>query len=124
MGQPLGVTRVGKAREVKGVLVSGGCDDGVDFPAERESDSGLDGVACDAAGTDDAVTVLIRVSTAHAPDTDRYPALRRNVGDLIFGTHQGDVCFQRFDQRPGGNLGANAARITQRYSQPRPAVRS
>jgi hypothetical protein len=61
--QPLGMTRVGKACEVKGVLVSWGGDDGVYFSAEREPDCGLHGVAGDAARADDAVTILIGVST-------------------------------------------------------------
>jgi hypothetical protein len=106
------------------VLVSGSCNDGVYFTAQREPDGRLDGVAGDTACTDDAVAVPGRVSTAHAPDTNRYPTLRRNVGDLIFRTHQGDVGFQGFDQRARGNLGADATGITQRYGQPRPAVRS
>jgi hypothetical protein len=118
------VPRVGKAGEVKGVLVSGSCDDGVYFTAQGEPDGRFDGMAGDTACTNDAIAVSGGVSTAHAPDTNRYPTLRRNVGDLIFRTHQGDVGFQGFDQRARGNLGADAAGITQGYGQARPAVRS
>ena len=116
--EPFGVTRVGEAREVKGVLVRGGCDDGVDFPAERESDGGLDGVACDAAGTDDAVTILVRVSTAQAPYADRYPALCRYVGNLVFSTHEGDVSFDWLPQYLCSDFGTNAARVPERHRKP------
>ena len=93
--QPLGVTRVGKACEVKGVLVSRGCDDGVYFSAERESNRGLDRVAGNAACADNAVTILVRVSTSPTPHTNRYSALRRYSGDLVFGTNEGDVGIER-----------------------------
>jgi hypothetical protein len=109
--QPLGVARVGKPCEVKGVLVSGGRDDGVDFSAERESDGGFDGVAGDAACADDAVTILAGVSTAQAPHTYRYSTLGWYIGDLVFGTHDRNVGVERLDQRTTGDLGTDAARV-------------
>jgi hypothetical protein len=124
MCQPLGVTRVGKPCEVKGVLVSRGCDDGVYFSVERELDGRLDGMAGDAAGADDAVPILVGVSTPETPHTNRYSTLRWYIGDLVFGPYDGDVGIERLDQRAGGNLGADAAGITQRHRQPRLAVRS
>src|SRR5688572_26693032 len=67
MRQPFGVARVGKACEVEGVLVSWGCYDCVYFSTDRESDGGLNGVAGDAARTDDAVTILARVTATQSP---------------------------------------------------------
>jgi hypothetical protein len=93
--EPLGVARVGKACEMKGVLVSRGCDDSVDFSAEREPDRGLDRVAGDAACADDAVTILVGVSTPQTPHTNSYSMLRWYIGDLVFGTHDGDVGIER-----------------------------
>jgi hypothetical protein len=124
VGQPLGVSGVGKTGEVKGVLVSGGRDDGVYFSAERESDGGLDSVAGDAARADDTVTIPVGISASQCPHTHGYSALRWNVGYLVFGTDEGDVGIEGLDQRTAGNLGADAAGITQRHRQPRPAVRS
>jgi hypothetical protein len=117
--QPLGVTGVGKTCEVKGVLVSGGCDDGVDFSAERESDGEFDGVAGDAACADDAFTILAGVSTAEAPDTYRYSTLSWYIGDLVFGTHDRDVGIERLGQRATRDLGTDAAGVTQRHRDPR-----
>jgi hypothetical protein len=122
--EPLGVTGVGKTREVKSVLVSGGCDDRVYFSAERESDRGLDGVAGDAAGPDDAVTILVGVSTAQTPHTNRYSTLGGYAGNLVLGTDDGDVGIERLGQRTTRDLGTDAAGVTQRHGQPRPAVRS
>jgi hypothetical protein len=122
--QPLGVTRVGKAGKVKGVLVSGGRDDGVDFSAEREPDRGLDGVAGYAAGADDAVTILVGVSTSHPPDTNRHATPGWNVCDLIFGTDEGDLGFERRAQGACRDFGADTAWISQRHGDARRCARS
>jgi hypothetical protein len=122
--EPLGVTGVGKTCEVKGVLVSGSCDDGVYFSAERESDRGLDGVAGDTAGADDPVTILVGVSTPQTPHTNRYSTLGGYAGNLVLGTDDGDVRIERLGQRTTRDLGTDAAGVTQRHRQPRPAVRS
>jgi hypothetical protein len=42
MGQPFGMSGVGKSGEVKRVLVSGRGDDGVDLALEGQSDRSLD----------------------------------------------------------------------------------
>src|SRR5918994_7071334 len=83
MCEPLGVTGVWKTCEVKGVLVSGSCDDGVYFSAECESDRRLDGVAGDTAGADDAVTILVGISTAQTPHNNRYSMLGGYAGNLV-----------------------------------------
>ena len=57
VGQPFGVTGIGKAREVERMLVGGSGDDGVDFAAERELGGRLDRVSGDAAGPDGPVAV-------------------------------------------------------------------
>jgi hypothetical protein len=117
--QPLGMARVGETCEVKGVLVSGGCDDSVDFSAEREFDGGFNRVAGYAARADDAVTVLAGVSTAETPHTYRYSTLGWYIGDLVFSTHDRDVGIQRLGQRATRNLGTDAAGVTQRHRDPR-----
>jgi hypothetical protein len=122
--QPLGMTGIREACEVEGVLVSGGRDDGVYFSTERESDRGLDGVAGDSARTNDAVTTFVGISTAQAPYPDRDSALRWYAGNLVFGTYEGDLGVERLNQRAGGNLGPDPARITQRYRESRRPVRS
>jgi hypothetical protein len=113
--QPFSMTGVGKTGEVEGVLVSGRCNDGIDFTVQRESDGGLDGVAGDAARPDDAVTILVRISAAEAPHANRDSALCRYVGDLVFGAHKGDVGFQRLDQRARGNLRTDTSRIAESH---------
>jgi hypothetical protein len=89
---------------VEGVLVSRGGDDGVHFSAERESDCGLDRVAGDPACADDALTILVGVSTSETPDSNCYASLGRYVRNLFFGTDEGDVGFERLGQRLARDL--------------------
>jgi hypothetical protein len=119
VGEPFSMTGVGKAGEVEGVLVSGPCNDGIDFTTQRESDRSLDGVAGDAAGPDDTVTILVRVSAAEAPGTDRYSALCWNAGDLVFGTHDGDLCVDSMSECAACNLRTDPTGVAQCHGYPR-----
>jgi hypothetical protein len=77
---------------MKGVLVGRSGDDRIDFAAEGQPGRGLDGVAGDAAGADDPVSVAGGVAAAQLPAADCNAALRRQICDLILGTDQRDVC--------------------------------
>jgi hypothetical protein len=93
--QPLGVARVGKAREMKRVFVGGGGYDGIDFAGECQPGRGLDGVAGYAAGADDSIAVAIGISTAELPTADGDTVLRRNGTDLVVRAYHRYVCINR-----------------------------
>jgi hypothetical protein len=76
-------------------------------------------VAGYAAGTDDAVAILMRISAAAAPHTNRYSVLCGYLSDLIFGTDQRDLGIERRAQRAHRDLGANTAWISQRHGNAR-----
>src|SRR5919107_366712 len=115
VSEPLSVTGVGKAREVKGVLMRRSRDDGVDFSSERQPDGGLHGVAGDAAGANDAIAILVQISTAEAPHSDGDSVLCRYAGDLVFGTYEGDVGIEGVSQRVVCDLRTDTARIAKRH---------
>ncbi len=124
MSQPLRMAWIGKACEMKRVLVGRAGDDGIDFATQCQPHRRFDRVAGDPSGADETVVVPVRVAGAEPPRSDGYFPPRGYCGDLIFRTHQGDLGFERLNQRAGGDLRPDAARIAQRYRQPRPSVRT
>jgi hypothetical protein len=119
VGQPFGVTGIGEAGEMEGMLVGGGGDDGVHFAAESELHGRFDRVAGDAARADLALAVRAGVAAAVSPGSDRYLTLRRNAGDLVLRANQGDLSFERLGQGAGRDLGPDPTRIPQRDGEPR-----
>jgi hypothetical protein len=117
--QPFGVARIGETREMKGVLVGGSGDDRIDSPAEGESGCSLNGVTGYAAGPDDSLSVGVGLATPQPPAADRNAVLRRDCADLVFRTHQRNLCWDRIGQRARGDLGADPARVTEGDSEPR-----
>jgi hypothetical protein len=104
---------------MKGVLVGGCGDDRIDFAAERQPGRGLDGVAGYAACADDPASVVSGVAAAEPPTADRNAALRRYGADLVFRAHHRNLCIDRLSQCSGGDLRPDAARVSERYREPR-----
>jgi hypothetical protein len=119
MGQPFSVTRIGKAGEVEGMLVGGCGNDGVHFALKRQFDGGLDRVSGNAAGADHAIAVGVAVAQTKSPGSYRDTMLSGNRLDLVFGTDNGDLCIDGLNQRSGGDLRPDPARIAEGYSEPR-----
>ena len=104
------------------MFVCWGSDDGVDFAAESEFYGGFYGVARDAARSKHPVTVLIRITAAESPRSDRNRASRRNSCNLIFCSNHCDFGVQRLRQRSRRDLRADSSGIAQSYSQSRPVT--
>lgn len=86
-------------------------NDGIDLAAEGELHGGFYGVPCDAPRTKNTVTVLIRIATAESPCSDSNPAVRRNFGDLIFGSNNCDIGVEWLRERPRCDLRADPSGI-------------
>ena len=104
---------------MKGVLVGGSSDDRIDFASESQPGRGLDGVAGNAAGPDDPISVASGVAAAEAPATDCNAALRRYGADLVFRPNDGDLRIERLCQSASRDLGPDAAWVSERYREPR-----
>jgi len=114
------MARVGKACQMERVLMGGSGNDGIDFATEGEPDCYFDRVTGDAAGADGAMAVLARIAATQFPGSNCYPPSGWDRGDLVFRTHYSDLGFERFGQRGGRNLRADAPWVAQRNRQPRP----
>jgi hypothetical protein len=98
---------------MKGVLVGGSGDDGVDFSAECQLGGGFDRVACNAAGANHPGSIGGGVAAPESPGAYGDPVLRRYGGDLVFGSHEGDLRVERLRQSTSGDLRADPAGIAQ-----------
>jgi hypothetical protein len=67
VSQPFGVTGIGKAGKMKGVLVGGGGDNGVYLPAEGQLNGSFDRVSGNAAGPDGSIAIGTGVSGTQTP---------------------------------------------------------
>ncbi len=88
-------------------------------PAEGELDRRFDGVAGDAAGTQQSLTIRVRVAAAQPPRPDRDSPRRGYSGDLVFRADDRDLGIEWLGQRAGRDLGPNPARVPQRDGEPR-----
>ena len=104
---------------MQGVLVGGSGDNRIDFAAEGQPGRGLDGVAGDAAGADDPVSVAGGVAAAQPPAADRNAALRRHDVDLVLGPNDGDLRIDGLRQSKSRDLRPDAAWVSERYREPR-----
>jgi hypothetical protein len=119
MGQPLGVSWIGKAGEVEGMLVSGSGDDRVDLALQRELDCSLDRMACQPAGSYDTSSILAAVARPLAPTAHREAPANSQLGELVLRPDQREVRVQRLGQCAGDDLRTDASRIAQRNRQSR-----
>ena len=120
MGKPLGMSWVRKAGEVEGMLLGWGGDDRVGFAGKGELGRGLDGVAGNPACPNGALPVGRRIAGAETPAADRDLPLGPERRDLVVGSYQRDIGVQWLFERPGGNLGTDPTRISQRDRQSGP----
>ena len=97
VGQPLGVTGKGKAREMQRMLVGGSGDDGVHFAGERELAAAS--TAWPAMRPARMRAVSSRVAAALAPGAHRHLPVSRYAGDLVLGADEGDLGVERVGQR-------------------------
>ena len=77
--QPFGVSGIGKAGQMEGVLLGGRGDDRVHFAAERQLDRRLDRVAGEPPRPDGAGPVVRLLAAALAPGADADPARGGNA---------------------------------------------
>ena len=114
--EPFGVSGIGKAGEMEGVLLRRRGDDRVHLARERELDRGLDRVAGEPARPDRAARSSGR-SPLPCPQVPTGTAARgRDRRDLVLRADQRHLGVERLLQRAGGDLRPDAARIAERDS--------
>ncbi len=118
VGQPLGVSGIGKSREVQRMLVGGSGDNAIHLTAERELGRGLHRVAGDTARPHGPAPVRA-IAASQTPGSHAKAAVGRNRANLIVGPDQRNFCRKGPSQGAGGDLGTDPARITQRHRDPR-----
>jgi hypothetical protein len=77
-------------------------------------------VAGDAPGPDHPAPVRGGVAAAEPPGADGNPPLRRQAGDLVFGSDNRDLGVERLGQGGRRDLGADTAGVAEGYRETRP----